>query len=429
MAEKPDEEQYKLASATKYPAYYDVPAVSVDILTWNIWGSKTEQGFADIRGVLVPIVKQQLPTNCFSFLQEIGNGVEKTSRWGFDCLAASLEGGKKEAGVSTPRSGEAKRMIELGDILNEDKFKHYGVKDEFISRMYGRMVTMKCNIDESEYTGNLTMVSYHAPYKTEDKKAKIVEYFQSMCHLADKLEQTIIIGGDFNLPVLDWKDEVEKEFQDRVFVALYVATPRRWVRDKLIDTFAVVQPKSMRHRTVESQFGETRSVYPFPMAGHVGDYKTSLCDYPSCENQWFKYVHFSIEDVKAIEDKIKEKHKIDVQKNTEKIQLLIQRKTDELLRENDEDKKKQLNTDLNTLKQTKKEIRKKSKEEIEQWLSKPYSKPGITPPSPTPLWPNSPLDDVLDHDPVVSKVTVLLKQSPKNKSITPVKQVKKTIKK
>ena len=38
----------------------------------------------------------------------------------------------------------------------------------------------------------------------------MLEYFDKMCEFADALKQTIIISGDFNLTVLDWKDEVEK---------------------------------------------------------------------------------------------------------------------------------------------------------------------------------------------------------------------------
>ena len=88
-------------------------------------------------------------------------------------------------------------------------------------------------IGESEYTASIIMVSYHVYYEVSSKNARI------LCKFADTLEQTIMIGGDFNLPVLDWKDEVEKsdKFKGRVSVALYMSTPRRWNRHKLIDSY------------------------------------------------------------------------------------------------------------------------------------------------------------------------------------------------
>ena len=88
---------------------------------------------------------------------------------------------------------------------------------------------------------------------------------RQMCRFANKLKQTIVIGGDFNLPVLDWKEEVENEFPNQVFVALYLGTPRHWACDKLIDTFAIVQPSESVHRT-EAIFEETMAIYPFPLS-------------------------------------------------------------------------------------------------------------------------------------------------------------------
>ena len=230
-----------------------------------------------------------------------------------------------------------------------------------------------------------------------------------MCDLADRLGQTIIIGGDFNLSILDWKEKVEKEFPERVSAALYIGTPRRWVRDKLIDTFAIVQPKSKQHRTAESTFNETMAIYPFPMAGRVGgDKETTLQVY-----EWFKYVHFSDEDLEAVKKIVKEKGEGDIHKITEK----IQKKNNELSKEAIKEKKEKLQKEIEELIKTKTKIE-------QPLLSEPFTK--IKQVAPAPLWPNSPLDDVLDHDPVVTKITVFLKQNSStqdNTSVTPRKRV------
>ena len=164
-----------------------------------------------------------------------------------------------------------------------------------------------------------------------------------------------MIGGDFNLPVLDWKDETEKKYNGRVSVALYVASPRRW--DNCIDTFAIVQPTNKLNRT-ECHFNDTFAIYPFPLVGRCGGgppNPTTLQNYPSHENSWFKYIHYSDTDKKKIEDEIKET--------------------------------------------------------CGPHLSEAYSDGGETvPPWPAPLWPTSPLHQVLDHDPVLTNITLCLKR-------------------
>lgn len=390
---------------------YEVPplsaksiTVSLDMLTWNIAGSKSEGHFAAIRDTLMPIVRRQLPDYCVSFLQEISTGAQSVKGWGFDDLVLSSEGGKKEAGMSIPQRQIKPTLIELGTILRELQLRDLGVKDKFTQRMCGRNVTIKYKtLDENEFIAKVTMISYHALYRRLDKeqrKAMMLDYFETMCNLADEFQQTIIIGGDFNLPVLDWKDKVETKFSHRVFVALYVGTPRHWDCDRVIDTFALVQPRNPEHQTAKSTFQETMAIYPFPMAGHVGvDQPTRLYNYPSDENQWFKYLHFGERDLKSVKDIVKEKAKSDIQKTAEKIQM----KKDELSKERKKAKKEELQNELDALIEQKKIIG-------ETWLSEPFTKSIPVPlQPPVPLWPNSHLEDVLDHDPIVTTITVILR--------------------
>ena len=125
-----------------------------------------------------------------------------------------------------------------------------------------------------------------------------------MCRLAHVHKCPVLIGGDFNLPVGDWKWDIEQAFKCRVHVPethqglvclvpveagsradfnslnvrdwkqgterdydsrvrvakTYTRTPHRKDKD-LIDTFAVVYPPE---RKVECTLSTPTAVYPFP---------------------------------------------------------------------------------------------------------------------------------------------------------------------
>ena len=292
------------------------------MLTWNT--NYSTGGHAPTRDTLICVMKKQTK-NCITFLQEVKLCADSVKeKWAFDdeCKIAtcmSNESGTREAAVSTPPAAGRKGLqYETDDaILDESGLKKLGVKDEFASRMCGQKVTLKRNIGESEYIASITVISYHAHYKISNKHEKMLEYFKEMCKFADSLKQTIIIGGDFNLPVLDWKEEVEKKFPNQVSVALYVGTPRRWVRDKLIDTFAIVQPIESEYQT-KATFKETVAVYPFPIACNKGDEPTTFRDYPSSDLKWFKYVNFSKEDLEKVKETLIKKDKNDLEKKSKK---------------------------------------------------------------------------------------------------------------
>ena len=340
----------------------------VEMLTWNIAGSKSEAGFADIRGTIAPTLKGLLTLECVTFFQEMSSGVTRVLDWGFEDVFAEVGGGKKEAGVSTPQGG-SELNIQADDILGQEKLRDLGVKREIINeeRLYGRTITItsKHGKRSTEYSCQIAVLSYHAPYKTEDKQTKMVEFFGEMCKLANKLKKTIIIGGDFNLPVLDWQDVTEKRYKGRVSVALYVASPRRW--DNCIDTFAIVQPTNELNRT-ECRFNDTFAIYLFPLVGRYGNgprKPSTLQDYPSHDSSWFKYIHYGDTDKKKIEEKIKEgcPH-----------------------------------------------LSEAYSDEFQKRKMEPGRRRETVPPWPAPLWPTSPLHQVLDHDPVLTNITFCLKR-------------------
>ena len=512
MATKQDLEDDELTSNfTKLNLDTDqIPAV-VEMVTWNTNSSESEAHFSTIRDTLVRIVNEPIK-HCITFFQEIKIGPDTMrKKWGlgadYKLAMPPLDSGLREAGVSTPQKGNGLEHV-TGEILNELELERKGVKSEFAERMCGQQVTLKKKIGESEYTASITVVSYHAYYKHSDRKGKMLEFFKEMCKLADtQLKQTIIIGGDFNLPVLDWKDEVEHTFKDQVSVALYMGTPRRWNRHKFIDTFALVQPKDSKHRT-EATFEETMGIYQFPMAGRVGDEHTALRDYPSSENRWFKYVYFNNADLKKVKDALVKKDDADLgslekgfkenekEKKTKKDvkvtelpkedteermkQLPEDAKVTELLKEDTKVKMKQLpkdtETDTNkklpkedmeekvkklpeeTQKDTKKKKEEPSKEnEVERkkktpkkikskeqtdrekmkdikdgkHLSEPFTKVNPSGP-PAPLWPNSCLHQVLDHDPVLTRIKIILNLKQNDSAqdnATPEKRVTRSTKK
>ena len=360
MAMKQDPEEYE---------------VTFEIVTWNTNSSGQEAHFSAIRDILICTVKGPIE-HCIIFMQEVklcGDSVKH--QWKFtNCEVAipPIASGLREAAVVTPPGGKGLEY-EVGEKLYDSKLKEKGIKDEFAKRMCGQTVTLKKKIGESEYTSSITMVSYHAHYKKSNKKEKMLEYFEEICKFADTLKQTIIIGGDFNLPVLDWKYEVEDKFKDRVTVALYVGTPRRWNRDRLIDTFAIVQPSDPKYQT-KATFKKTMGIYQFPMAGRVGgDQPTALKEYPSSKDQWFKYVHFNDEDLQKVKDALVTKDG-----GGDGIHL-----------------------------------------------SEPFAKVNPCGP-PAPLWPNSCLHQVLDHDPVLTKIMITFKQNDSAQGDTPATPCRET---
>ena len=407
------------------PNHYEV---ELEMLTWNIAGKYSGKYFAALRGIVVPTVKQQLGDECISFLQEISSP-SAVSKWGFPNFTTSVFRGKREAGVSIP-STTSKGQVNLmpnGLITIEYLKGVCHVPEEYAERLYGQMVrislpypTLSSYINiiyEQYYSSDVTLLSYHAPYKTEERKKKTKRFFEEMLKLADRLNQTIIIGGDFNLPILDVKTQVKRleasGYQGRILVALYMPTQRR--SDNCIDTFAIVHPTSPEHRT-ECEFGTTIPIYPFPVSTYkwqapvplvhpltpawptmANDQKQTsvLRAYPSFPTlTWFKLINYGKER-DDIERTLKDKQ--------ESIREELRKCEEEETR--DEEEIESLTEKL---------------EDSEEWLTQPYVeeykkvKPFLMQSYlpqdlPVPLWPYSPLHQVLDHDPVVTTLRIKLR--------------------
>ena len=121
-------------------------------------------------------------------------------------------------------------------------------------RFYGVQFFMK----EDDITHSFTLVSYHGHHSgmnDENKMVKIKEFFSKMLEVAEIHKMTVVIGGDFNLAVEKWRDEVEKLCAGRIKVAnAYKPGESRKLHGKsiIIDTFAVVYPpKGIPHTRCE----------------------------------------------------------------------------------------------------------------------------------------------------------------------------------
>ena len=379
MAEKKvDKTDFKLGSKLKHePDQGPSCEKDFDMLTWNVSGSKSEKHFSEIRKSLIPTVKKALKREPVTFFQELTSGVTIAQRdWGFRNVVAPIGGGKKEAAISTP---EKDATFTLGDFIGEEKLKciigkkrleELKIIEDSGPRVYGQELRLSHRIGHSKYVCDIIVLSYHAPYKTDNKVSKMVCFFEEMCKVADEEKKTLIIGGDFNLKVLEWKDEVEghSNLHGRVSVALYVASPNRW--NECIDTFAIVHPKNVSDRT-ECRFKKTTAIYPFPMVGHVGGDTSMLLDYPNSKYPWFKFIHYSDKDKTEVETELKKKG------------------------EKDQGKMAAQQDQMDTLTKSFEKLA------IGHWQAMP---------PPAPLWPKSPLHQVLDHDPVLTTITFTLRK-------------------
>lgn len=273
--------------------------VSIDMITWNLSHSGQKKNpnlnrFTFIRNAVVEVVRPLLKKDTVSFLQDFTVGVvTKTSMFKEVVSDSEKRNGDIKTAVSTPRSEQKGLEIQPGDMLGKDKLGEYGVDEKLLKneRICGRTVTIVRKRASSEYACEIALLSYR---EMKWKQVEIGHFFTEMCNLADNMKMTIIIGGTFRLPVIEWKDKVEKE---RVRVVSSIDSPR--LGEKYVDTFAIVQPTDKRDRT-ECDFKNAYAIYPFPLLDHVGGAESLLIKYPSDENPRFKCIHYSEEDRKKV---------------------------------------------------------------------------------------------------------------------------------
>ena len=265
--------------------------MELKLLTWNVNGSGP-QGHANRRDFIVPHVYHHLQPD-IAFFQELTVREDTRKKWQ---LLNHSQHTKKvhkvyQAGVAC--KGGLTTTINLTDDDVISKLVPDGETDQPESIMAadekagfpkwlsvdvypGRMV-MRSDIPSRVHAvklpleggpENIVLVSFHSIHKgmkSEAKKRYISHFFNLMCRLAIREDCLVIIGGDFNLHVGDWKGDLElvREFHGRVKVApFYKPTPRRDSRN-VIDTFAVVFPTD-HPQQITCRFHTPCGIFPFP---------------------------------------------------------------------------------------------------------------------------------------------------------------------
>ena len=210
-------------------------SIDINLVTWNInkGACDDSSGFAEVRDHLMDrFYSTQSPL--FSCLQEISKK-KPSGITNYSCQS----GGNplKNAGTGHPDSTSDCQIKSTNPPPKGDKCNYNDVANE---RFYGSII---CINDLHKFM----LVSYHGKYsqmKEDKRRDEILKFFEKMCEVADIHKMTVIIGGDFNLDVGQWKAEVEEKFKGRVLVAVkYEKGPRRKHHGSLLDTFAVVYPK------------------------------------------------------------------------------------------------------------------------------------------------------------------------------------------
>ena len=293
------------------------PTISLSLLTWNVNKSfpagVSQQGSANRRDTIIPLVLKHLDKQGqrphVVLIQEstIQQHTAK-SRWGLSVnYQQQLERKGLRQGIDTtldvkgmdslsdqidslvPKGAtdhegaleQADRSAGFADIMVRDSNDRRLMRSDIPSRAFAR----KLEVTQNETKVTIIVVSFHSIHNQPNRRRYIHLFFNLMCRLAQVYQCPVLIGGDFNLPVGDWRRDIERGFGGRVRVAeIYPPTPRRRP-DNIIDTFAVAYPPGRR---ITCTLSKPVAVYPFP--DRVGD-----------GSDHFKVVEFSDSNKEKIE--------------------------------------------------------------------------------------------------------------------------------
>ena len=264
------------------------PTMTLSLLTWNVNKSfprrVSQQGSANRRDTIIPLVLDHLDKQGHVVLiQESTIKEDKAkSRWGMSTNYQQQEERKGlHQGIDTTLdvmympslSDQIDSLVPEGATDKADALKQAdrdaGFADEIIVTTYNDRRLMRSNIAHRTFARKLEVtpeeavivISFHSIYKRANKDDYIHLFFNLMCRLAQVHQCPVLIGGDFNLPVGDWRRDIERGFGGRVSVAeIYPPTPRRR-SDNIIDTFAVAYPPGRR---ITCTLSKPVAVYPFP---------------------------------------------------------------------------------------------------------------------------------------------------------------------
>ena len=201
----------------------------INIVTWNTnhgSGDGGTDGFASVRNHVIDHFRNKNP-DYFYCIQE------SAAKKPFESLYYSVQPGgkqKKEAAIAD----DAKNITTRTEPPEKDHTK-CTYNDTANCRYYGVQY-----VTDTQH--HFLLISYHAPYKKEQKIALMKEFFTEMLQVAETHQMTVIIGGDFNYDVKEWKSEIEDMGGTRIKVADEYEVGKLRKGKKVIDTFAVVYP-------------------------------------------------------------------------------------------------------------------------------------------------------------------------------------------
>ena len=223
----------------------EVKPFSLSFVTWN-YNKGTKGGkFADIRNTIVPLMFSQVKETAFICHQEVTVKDDTARSKFFKNPGKYFYMSRKE---SSKKNSTRQAISFLFKLKEKYSVEYCRVNSDkaTIGRYYSQLIT----VTRREYEVCFVLVSYHAPHRVKKQnKIKILkEFLDKMCDIADKEETPVIVGGDFNLDVDEWRKSIMHEFKSRVFVApIYDGIPDQPHSTKIIDTFLVVHPKETQY--------------------------------------------------------------------------------------------------------------------------------------------------------------------------------------
>lgn len=309
------------------------PTIPLTLLTWEITGhypkDESRNGTSERRDFLIShvhdhLVEQELKPHVVLFQEEISSEVAispsvdsiwKGSKRYHKWLQKSecKEGTEPKFEVLTMENlaDQASSLVPAGEKSEKDAFAEADKGKGFADYLYiedgneremmrlelpPRAVTRKLRVTQGENEATIIVVSFYNVHKRsiEDRKRYICLFFNLMCRLAHAHQCLVLVGGDFNIHVGKWREDVEQGFPNRVHVAgRYSPTPRH-SQFNITDTFAVVYPPRSRDpQRVKCWFSPPLPIYPFPVYTRESIYNRSVAD---SDRHNFEEVYFGEND-------------------------------------------------------------------------------------------------------------------------------------
>ena len=269
----------------------------IKIVTWNPKRANKSKGhYADLQKLFTKFLfDRNLMSEALVCEQEVTPTAVKNT-----CKKENLDATyafRHETTVISPKSGPVYSTREI-EIQNE----RYDLSD---LRCSGQVVTQELKGKKIEFI----LVSFHGEYSSisDDKKQqKIVTFINVLIKLANDYKLLVVVGGDFNIDVIEWKTNIEDKYGGQVIVApLYAGIPNRRHAHKVIDTFIAVYPDD-RKNVPTCKFDIPIPIYMLPAKGYIKgiDNEDRFVNYPNESHPCCKVFNYSHEELQEIKEAI-----------------------------------------------------------------------------------------------------------------------------